>query len=83
MLQNLGEAGNRAIIEVPFALLDEQVKMLLRDAVVAPKMAFGLVPEVLDAIDVVGLNGEPFGMINADVVKLRNIQDVIGGKASV
>jgi len=33
-LQNLGEVGNRVVIEAPFALLDEQVELLLRDALV-------------------------------------------------
>ena len=60
LLQNLYEVGNWAVIEAPFALLDEQVEVLLRDAVVAPQMPFGLVPEDLDAVDVVDVFGEQF-----------------------
>jgi hypothetical protein len=34
------------------------VKVLRGDSVEAPEMPFGLVPEVLDAVDVVGLVGK-------------------------
>ena len=36
---------------------------MLWDAVVAPEMTFRLVPEVLDAVDVVAVLGEELGVI--------------------
>lgn len=35
VLQNFDEVGNRAVIEASFTLLDEQVKVLLWNAVIA------------------------------------------------
>ena len=39
-----------ASMEAPFTLLEEPVKVLSLDAIKAGQMAFGLVPEVLDAM---------------------------------
>lgn len=41
------------VIEAPFVLPDEQLEILARDTVVAPLVALGLIPEVLNAIDVI------------------------------
>lgn len=46
------------LIKSPFALLEIQMKILSRDAVVLSEMTFHLVPEVLNAIDMVLLVGE-------------------------
>jgi hypothetical protein len=43
--------------EALFPLLNEQVEPLARDAVFAAPMAFGLVPEALDFVDMVALIG--------------------------
>lgn len=68
------------MVEAPFTLLDEQVEVVLGDAVVASEMSLGLVPEVLDAVDVVCIVGEQLRMIDADMVELRDIQHVIGAE---
>ena len=47
-------------IEAPFALLQKPVKIVLFDAVEHAHMTFGLVPEILDPVDVVALVGEQF-----------------------
>jgi hypothetical protein len=65
-LQNLGQVGNRAVVEAPFALLDEQVEVLLQNAIEAPEMAFCLVPEVLDTVDVVYFVSEQLRAVDAD-----------------
>jgi len=57
------------------------MEVLLRDAVIAPQMALGLVPEVLDAVDVVAVLGEQLGVIDADVMKVRHVEHVIGPEA--
>lgn len=71
----------RSVVEAPFALLEVEVEVLPRDPVVAAQMAFGLVPEILDAVDVVATVGEPLPVINAPVPKLRDIKDIVGGEA--
>ena len=40
-------------IEPPFALLEEQKKALPRDAIEPSKVTLGLVPKILNSIDVV------------------------------
>ena len=80
-MQHLCEVGNRTVVEAPFALLDEQVEVLLRNAVIASHMAFCLVPEVLDAVDMVCVVGKQFRMVDPHVVKLGYIQNVIGSEA--
>ena len=47
------------------------------DAVVAAEVAFGLVPDVLDAVDMVATIGdEGFGMVDPHVVELGDVKDV-------
>jgi len=75
------EVGNRAVIEAPFALFDEQVEMLFGDAVIGPKVALGLAPEVLYAVDVVGRFSKQFRVIDAVVAELRNVENIIRPKA--
>lgn len=64
-------------IEVPFALLQEQVGALYRNAVEAPQMLLRLGAEVLDTIDVVSLIDEPLRVVDANVAEVRDIQGVI------
>ena len=49
-----------ASVEAPLTLLLEPVKIVRFDAVVYTNVALGLVPEVLDPVDVVLLVGEEF-----------------------
>ncbi len=44
-------------------------------------MPLGLVPEVLNAVDVAGLVGEALRVVDAQVMELGNVQHVIGRKA--
>jgi len=73
------EVGNPAVIEAPFALFDEQVEMLFGDAVIGPKVALGLAPEVLYAVDVVGRFSKQFRVIDAVVAELRNVENILSG----
>lgn len=43
-----------ASIEAPLALLQKPVKVLRLDAIKPPQVTFGLVPEILNPIDVIG-----------------------------
>jgi len=66
-----------ATIEPPFALLEEQKEAVPGDAVETSQVALGLVPEILDAIDVVLPVHEPLGMIDPYMVEVRDIQRII------
>ena len=44
-------------------------------------MTFRLVPEVLDSVDVIGVVGEQFGVVDPNVMELRDIQHVISAEA--
>ena len=46
-IRSLDEVGNGSVIEATFTFLDEQVKVLLWNAVIALQMKLDLVPEVL------------------------------------
>ena len=50
------------------------MEVLARNAVVAAQMAFGLVPEILDAVDVAPFVGELFAVVDAMVVELGNVE---------
>ena len=77
----MSEIGNGAVVESPFALLDEQVEMLPRDAVIASQMTLGLVPEILDSVDMIVLIGEQPGVVDAHVAELRDIQNIIAAES--
>lgn len=66
-----------ATIEPPFALLKEQEKAVPGDAVESSKMTFRLVPKILNPIDVVLPIHETFGVIDPDVVEVRDVQRII------
>src|ERR1035437_266073 len=67
-------------IETPLALLQVEVKVGGGDAVETTHMTLGLIPEVLDAVDVVLLIGEQFGVVDAVVLETRNIEHVVGAE---
>ena len=55
--------------------------MLFGNTVKFTHMTLGLVPEVLNAIDVVGLVCKQFGMIDTEVFKVLYLQHVIAPPA--
>ena len=64
-------------VEPLVALLQEQGKALFRDTIETLQMPFYLVPEVLDAIDVVPFVCKEFGVVDPEVLEFRHIQDVV------
>ena len=46
------------------------MKVLFRDAIVAAKVAFRLVPEVLNSIDMIVLVSKQLGVVDAVVMEL-------------
>ena len=54
------------------------MEVLARDAVVAAQVALGLVPEVLDAVDVVALGGdEALLVVDPNMLEFRDVQDIV------
>ena len=68
----------RSVVEPPLAFLEEQVEVGFRDAVIAAQMSLGLVPEILDAIDLVGALYKGVLVIDPLMVEFRNIKNIIG-----
>jgi hypothetical protein len=59
-----------AVVEAPFALFDEAREMVFGDAVIAAQMALGLVPEILDSVDVIMLVSKQDRVIDPRVLEL-------------
>ena len=55
--------------------------MSLRDTVEFAHMTLGLVPEILDAVDVNLLVCEQFRMVDPEVMKIRHIEHVVPSTA--
>ena len=56
------------------------MEMLLGNTVKFAEVTLGLVPEVLDAIDVVFTSGKQLGVVDPPMPKARNIQGIIAGQ---
>ena len=69
------------VVEAPDTLLQVEVEGVFWDAIETSEMSFSLVPEVLDAIDVIDLLGEVFGVIDALMMKAFNVQSVVADEA--
>src|SRR5260370_26733000 len=62
------------VVKPKLHFFQEQRERPTRDAVVTAEPTLGLVPEVLDAVDVFFPVGEVLRMVNAHVMKLGDIQ---------
>ena len=63
-------------IEAPFTLLKEPIEVLLFDAVESAQMTLGLIPKVLDAVDVILALSQVLGVVDAHMVEVGNIQGI-------
>ena len=79
--QHFVEVGNRPVVEAPLALFDEQMKVLSGNSIEWAHVSFGLVPEVLNAVDVIGLISKELRVVNAQMTELRDIQCIIRSEA--
>ena len=50
----------RPVVEAPLTLLEIEVEVLPGYAIVPAKMTFGLVPEILNPVDVIAILGKEF-----------------------
>jgi hypothetical protein len=57
------------------------VELVPWDAVVSAQMPLRLVPEVVDAVDVIAVCGKEFRVVDPDMVEVRDVQDIVGPKA--
>ena len=57
------------------------MEVVLWDAVVASEVSFGLVPEVLDPVDVVAVFGKQLRVVDPDMMEVRDIEDIISPEA--
>ena len=67
-----------ASIEAPLTFLQIPVKIFLFDAVKFAQVAFGLVPEILDAVDMIISVRKQFRVIDPVMLEVRDIQGVVG-----
>src|ERR1035437_9991692 len=67
-------------VETPLALLQVEVRVEGGYAVETTHMTLGLIPEVLDAVDVVLLIGEQLGVVDAVVLEAGYIEHVVGAE---
>ena len=79
--QLLQEVANWPVIEAPRALLQEENEVRIWGAVMTAQMAFGSAPELLDTIDRVAFIREQLRVIDALMMELRGIQNVVRTKA--
>ena len=66
-----------ASIEAPFTLFEEPVKVVLFNTIEFSHVSLRLVPEILDAVDVVLFIGKQFGVIDPMMSKVTDIQRVV------
>ena len=64
-------------VKTPLTFFEKPVKILFLDAVKFPQVSFGLIPKILNAIDVILLVCKKLGMINPQVMECRYIQRII------
>jgi len=69
------------VVESPLAFLEIERESVLRDAVKFAHVSFGLVPKILDAVDVIVGVRELFRMVDAQVLERRGIQDIVPAPA--
>ena len=67
-------------VETPLTLLQIEVEVGGRNTVETAHMTLGLIPEVLDAVDVVLLIGEQLGVVDAVVLEAGYIEHVVGAE---
>ena len=58
-----------ASIEAPLAFLEEPVKVLLLNTIKFAHLALRLIPEILDAVDMIFTIGEQFAVVDPLMMK--------------
>ena len=66
-----------ATIEAPFALLQKPVEVIGFDAIELAQMTLGLVPEVLDTVNVIFFISKESGVVDSLMVKVAYIKGIV------
>ena len=59
-----------ASIEAPLTFLEKPIEIVRFDTVKFAHVTLGLIPEILDAVDVILLVGKELGMVDSPVMKI-------------
>ena len=65
------------MVEAKDTFLQKEMEVLTGNAVVFSEDAFGLVPEVFNAVDVVGFVGEAFTVVDPIMFKFTDINRIV------
>jgi len=65
------------VVKSPLTFLQKQRKMVPGNPVEFPQVTLRLVPEILDAVDVVLLVCKELGVVDPKVLEVRNIQRIV------
>ena len=66
------------VVKTPLTFLQKQREMVLGNPIEFPHVTLRLVPEILNAVDVVPLVGKELGMVDPQVLEIRDIQHIVG-----
>jgi hypothetical protein len=75
------ELIGRSIIETPLALFEEQIEVFCGYPIVFSQVAFRLVPEVLDTVDVVIPVRKQLAVVDPEVMEIGDVEHVIAAVA--
>jgi hypothetical protein len=68
-------------LKVPATIIEKPIKVLLCDAVVPAHVALGLVPKVLDSIDVIPLLiSEERRVVDTAVMEVAHVKGIVGSE---
>ena len=80
MSQDCFQLFGRAIVKPPLALFQKEREMGFGNAIIFSQMSFRLIPEILDAVNVVVFVNKGRAVINAIMLELRDIERIVGSK---
>ncbi len=69
---------NGTVVKPEDTFLQEEVKLSCRDAVIAAEHPFGLIPKILNAVDMIMALGEQRGMVDPVMTKFCHVNRVTG-----
>ena len=67
------------IVKTPPARPQEEAKILLGNAVKSAQISLGLIPEILNTVNMILLAGKQLTMIDPAVLKVRHVENVVTG----
>lgn len=68
------------MIKSPLTLLQKEVEILFGNAIKSAHISLGLIPKILNAIDMIMLVCKQLTMIDSIVLEIGHIKDVVAGE---